>query len=179
MAGRREGVGYLFPIALLHRQDSAARLWPLGGTSSVLNIAAPKFRPVYVLGDYGIIGSEPGRRRRSRFDAWNLAGPRPTTTCGYFPAAGGPAAGGRARPRRRWQQSRGQSATLRAVMAKVESQHLLQHGRHPLSVGPRPSVASGPGPAASERVADITSIRFTISRTPSTSATTSWAFCLR
>src|SRR5512135_1162380 len=69
---------------------------------------------------YGIIGSEPGRRRRSRFDAWNLAGPRPTTTCGYFPAAGGPASGGRARPRRRWQQSRGQSATLRAVMAKVE-----------------------------------------------------------
>src|SRR5512135_279595 len=57
-----------------------ARLWPLGGTSSVLNISAPKFRRVYVLVDYGIIGSEPGRRRRSRFDAWNLAGPRPTTT---------------------------------------------------------------------------------------------------
>jgi hypothetical protein len=39
-----------------------------------------------------------------------------------FSGRQGPASGGRARPRRRWQQSRGQSATLRAEMAKVESE---------------------------------------------------------
>src|SRR5512135_3108159 len=70
-------------------------------------------------------------------------------TCGYFPAARGPASGERAQPRRRRQQSRRQFATLRAVMAKVESTGLPLNSSTPQGKCPL-SVHAGKGRQAAE-----------------------------